>query len=262
MNNAAFAKLKPVYLEHKKLGAEIQARDAKIAELSKRKDGLPDSYYENPNAFILAPEFNNETNTLQQRQFVLNHWNEQLIAMGEGAKEIQYLDHDGKQFITKTIPVDGIRTEKAVESYVRWAEQQVGESRGRIQSMAQTHAQAHANAVKELQSFDGKFFSWFDRPANKPIFEPVIQQQLNNIPVQFRASPVAQTLARSLALNTYLATILQKVQTNQQSGATAKPAARRSGPTTGEIAGDGAVASNKKDAEVDFDMFNKVKDGY
>ena len=62
MSNDAFAWVKPQLLERKNLAKVLSNKDAEIANLKSGKAQLPDSYFEHPQGFVLAPDYNEAAN--------------------------------------------------------------------------------------------------------------------------------------------------------------------------------------------------------
>lgn len=260
MSNDAFRKLKPVYLEHKKLADEIKARDAKIAELEKGVTKIPDSYYEHPQSFVLTPEFVEATNTYTNAQQLNNHWQQQLASIRKGAatfKNIELVDNKW-QLVERDADAEA---EVHIIAQLTESRQALIGAQQNLRNLSSTHQ----NRVKESTSWvmqkEGEYFPVFDKPEFKEKYEPVIQDTIKKLPAPFQRSPLARLLAKSLITNFELNNVLQNyLKQNPQPSKPGKPnIQKQAGPTAGDVG-----ASNGNDgngSEVTFEDFEKLKQG-
>lgn len=255
MSNEAFNKLKPIVKEHKALKQQVEQL---------KQGRVPESYYEHPDAYILTPEFRSAAENVQRANLIYNHWVNQLQAVREGAREFDYLDTDpktGQYVVSQKIAAD-VKSETQLLTYVNYAQNLMMNARAGLQQVQAGYNNYHAQAVNAIKQQENQYFSAFDKPENKDTYAPLIRQQLEIIPPSFRSSPIAMAYAKSLVLNGVLAKLLNQAATKVGTSITAKatpkhPAAQ---PTAGEAAGEGG--GNGKSADVSFEDFSKIKEGY
>lgn len=222
MGNDTFNKLKPIYLEHKKIKADIAAKDTELTttkqQLVDAQKGLvklPESYYEHPNAVLLTPEFSEKLADVQNANIIYNHWKSELKKVREGAKEINIIgfNQQGQLVITNKVAAD-IDTDDNLREYINHAQTQLVNVQANLKTTQQTFAAKvteYQNAVKQQEA---AYFSGFDKtPEDKKLYDPLIKQHLERLPPPFRASPIASMLAKSLAMNEVLAELIKKAST-------------------------------------------------
>jgi hypothetical protein len=277
MSNDAFAAFKPVYQEHKKLKNEVAEKTTKLTETEKQLNELktkgpqlPESYYENPNAYLLDPEFQSSVQDLNTTRAILQHWTKQYEAVAEGAKEFDYLDTDprtGQLVITGKVPANR-GSEAKLLSYINHAQNLVNNQQVKLQTSMQTHQFKHTENTKQVNTLRETFFNGLYKTSeDKAIYEPLVKEKFEMIPPAFRNSPIATMLAESLTMNQVLAQLLDKAAKEKGQPAAqaaqikAKLPASRRNPTAAQINGDGNDNKGNKE-EVTFDDFQRVKDGY
>lgn len=274
MSRAAFDKIKPIILEHKTLKEAAAQKDAELERL--RKGAIPDSYYENPNGYVLDPSYQQAEMNAAQAHAVLQHWQKQYKAVQDGATEYQLANFDANGNLIPTQKVvAGANSMQEVLGIVNGAQQQLFKMAGKAEAVRETFKQRHTSALSWLDSYDGRAFPIFRTEAGKQ-FEPQVKTILGEFPPEFRNHPLAATLARSLATNVHLATLLvqnnkgqgrgqQQVQgqqtqtrTNPQPGKVQQQ--RRAGPTVADTGAATPNGAGNGKGEVSIDDFNKAKE--
>src|SRR5436305_1763019 len=86
---------------------EPKVKEQQITELTAnlekaKKGGIPDSYYEHPNAYVLSPEFTTSSQRVSAAQTILNHWQEQYTELRGGAAEIMDIGYDANGNLVET----------------------------------------------------------------------------------------------------------------------------------------------------------------
>lgn len=261
MSNDAFEKVKPIVLEHKKLKAELTAKEQALAEA--KKGGLPDNYYEHEMGYVLSPEFTQESSRVQLANAVRDHWRAQLNAVRQGADTYIPLVDDGKGNVVQGAPIKADRgSDTELTEIHLWAQQQAMNAQANLNALATVHKTKHTEAKNWIDNFQNRSFPIFEKdPALKAmvpdtikIFHPALQ---NN--------PLAPVLARAIIAMTKLAGMLPK---QPAAGAPAAPAAAQPAttkqPSAAQIAGGapGAAAGAASNGEDNtFELFQKAKKG-
>jgi hypothetical protein len=219
MHNDAYNLLKPVYKEHKVLKVENEKLKKDYEDTSKAfktlKDTgpqLPDSYFENPQGFLLDPEFHQAAHSVNEAQTILNHWDKQYRDVAAGAKQFDYLDRDkntGQLIISRKVNAEaGIEAE--LLKYVNHAQQLVNSSSAKIQAIQMSHGTKSSEAIKSLKSSIQKEYGVFDLPDNKPIYEPLIKSEMEQLSPVFRNSPLAEGYVKARVMVFALSKLLQQ----------------------------------------------------
>lgn len=263
MSNDAFNRLKPIYLDHRKLKTQLEEKNKELETAKKGLTTVPDSYYEHPQAYVLTPEFAQAQGDVMKAEQVFNHWSSQLEKVREGAKEIDMLgsDQNGNLVITGKLPAD-TSAETRLLTYFNFSQQQLMNAQANARALGRTHSERYQNAVNFVRDFESKSFGAFDDPASKPTLEPLVKSTIEGFPPTFRSSPLASLLAKSLITTTRLAALVQKLQGNGATSQAPNPATKN-GPTAAEAAAEGGEGDKGKDKDsVTFDDFEKVKHGY
>lgn len=255
MSNEAYAKLYPAYLERKQLQAEV----AKLkAQPTKAAPIIPDSYLEHEKAITLTPEYEEAAQKVQLATDIVQHWENQLANIRRG-KDWQTLVVDQK---TGTISVDptpkkaDAQSEAAVNRYLTLTANQQFRVQEQFNQFVGSFKSRRDAAVSFISEQEKKYFGAFDdekHPARQ-----LIDEVKNKLPAEFRSSPLAPMLAKSLVACLYLEKKVNELQSNQQKRTIVAGDVRKAGPTMSSINGS---ASGKDDADVSFDDFLKVKQG-
>lgn len=174
MSNEAYAKLYPLYKEHKTLKPQLETQSKRIAELE--KNALPANYYQHPNGFILSPEFNQLSEELQVSQVVENHWRTQLKKMeaGEDWQDLDITD-DGKFKLSEPKPSDG-SSKVDVLSYYQHAISQRQQAEKNIKGLVDTFGQRHGKLSSFVKTdIEDRFFPMYkDEILKKPESKEVV----------------------------------------------------------------------------------------
>ena len=272
MSRAAFDKVKPIVLEHKSLKEQSIADKAEIEKL--KKGGLPDSYYDNPVGFMLDPEYQKAEGLTYQAQAILNHWQQQFKKVRDGAVEYETLGYDpqGNLSISGKAPATK-DSEFQIMQIVNNAQQQVFQVAAKSEAVKQAFKDKHTNALQWLNQYEDKAFNFFKTEQGKQ-FEPQLKSIISEFPSELRNHPLAKVLAKSIATNVHLATILTQnagkansaapqLQTKTVNGkpATVIEQQKRAGPTVADTGAASSSGNNGNEKDVTIDMFDAVKAG-
>lgn len=256
MSNDAFEKVKPIVLEHKKLKAELTAKEAALVDA--KKGGLPDSYYEHEMGYVLSPEFTQESSRVQLASAVRDHWRAQLNAVRQGADTYIPLVDDGKGNVVQGAPVKVDRgSDTELTEIHLWAQQQAMNAQAQLNTMSTTH-KARATEVKNwVENFQNRSFPIFEKD---PALKAMIPDTINVFHPALRNNPLMPTLARAIIAMTKMASMMQKPGAVPATAATTQPAPTKQ-PSAAQIAGGAAATAKTADDDNTYEMFQKAKKG-
>lgn len=210
MNNTAFNKLKPMFLEHKKL-------QAKVAELEKAPSQLPPSYYEHPDSFILHPEFGQKQKVVETAQAIEDYWREQLALVEEGKDwKMLEMDKDGNFKTSEPLPATGDAKARLI-SYLQHANNQKARVEGEFKSFVSGHQEKAKQVRAYVDTLEEKYFPYYNKEAlAKPEMKPVVdmlEAAKNALPPELRSNIFVPFIAKSYAL---VMTLSQKINDLQE----------------------------------------------
>lgn len=272
MGNDAFNAFRPILIEHRKMGAVLKQKDTEIASLKVGKQSLPDAYYEHENGFVLSPEFNTTANELNQAAMVQSHWQKQLgaIRRGDDWQDATGIDKNGQLVLGAKQKATG-EAEGEVMSYITSAANQLNRVQQKMLGVQNEFKGRHQKAIGEIQEAEKKYFAAYEDPKHP--YAPVIKNVMESLPVEFRSSPLASLLAKSVAANVQYGKAIQMLKVDMAKGgnanagnkATTQVSAQQqnAGPTDGSITR-GSTTSTKTNANVstvgdDISDFEKAK---
>lgn len=254
------------YSEFKKAITERQTLTSQLAEA--KKGALPDNYYEHDNAYVLTPEFEQQSVAVSRAEQVLNHWRGQLNAVREGAETYTVLQQDAQGNFVTSAPLKVDRTTDVQLAEIHnWAQNQYMQAQGNLNAISQTHKQRVADSRAALTNFERTAFPVFENPQHKPVVDDTVRKML---PKAYHSNPLAPILAKAVLIMQHQAGLLSKqpAATNGATPAAAKPVAKAApsvapsvAPSAAEIAGGGSAAKSNKDEDVTIDMFQRAKKG-
>jgi len=264
MNNKAFATLKPVYLEHKKLKQEKQELEGKLTEA--QKGGLPPNYFEHPDAYIFDSEYKNAANLQTTASSLVSHWEKQLEAIEQG-KEWQAVSLDektGNFVLSEPRPSDAHSRVSVMRMYNQ-AMQYENQYRQQTESIRNNFTVRSKEISKAIQQVEKDWFPEFaDDKATLSILAKDIESKL---PSFVQNSPLKNIVARSTTIILSQRKAIEQLQeqlktaaVTPQNGKGAAP--RKSQPNAGDM---GAAVrqpgTNGADDDVTFDDFQKIIEG-
>lgn len=271
MSNESFNKLKPMYVKAKqleekqvKLEQEHQVTKTALEEAQKGIVKLPENYYEHPSAFILTPEFQQLSQGLTLSQQIVQHWKGQKKAIGEGAKHVIVPRIQDGQLVADYKADVNDNTEELVEDRIEGAKKQASKFDASLETLANTHQAKYKENANWVDGYEKQCFEAFEKPENKPIYEPLVKDTLSNFPVALRNSPLAKLLAKSMVMNMALGKLLNQAALEKAKGGTATVDTKvidkkKAGPTAGEAdGGDGTSVATIGD---DIEDFHKARRG-
>ena len=268
MSNDAFNKLKPLYLENKKLKPELEA----VKKLVAQQSNIPANVYEHPDGYILTPQYRKAASDVNDAQLIFNHWQSQLQAIEEGKGTYTTLTRDANNQLSyaQEVPVDSSSKTKLL-TLMNGAQNQYIKYSAEAEALVKTHSQQYQQAQTFLKDHSQKSFAVFYSDEGKKVYGPQIDAIVESFPPAYRNNPLMSDYARALVMCNQLATIVQGLQSGKMP-ANGKPATsngkapaaraqqRRAGPTVRDT---GAVESSANDEarDITFDAFQRVKQG-
>jgi len=253
MSNDAFNKMKALYLERKQAQEELAA--------AKQKSGIPENYYEHELAYVLTPEFAQQSERANAAATVLSHWKQQLQAVRGGADEYQRLEVDEKtgQFrLSAPVKVDR-NTLTELEDVRSWAQDQYSQLNGELQAFVKTHQSKSGEVKNWLNEFEARAFPVFkDKKELQPLVEDTVKKTLHPA---FHNNPVSRLFGMAVIIMGEQAKLIKDFQAKTANGAPAPKTQRQ--PSAAEIAGGGSTkpkTTGISDENLD-DAFAKAKAG-
>lgn len=210
MGNDAFNALSPKLQEFLKVQETIKAKEEELAKL--REGRVPDSYYENPKAFVLTQEFEEAVTEANTANAIVQHWQNQLAKVRSGEEEYHGLAYNDKGEIVLTAPIKITPQEEArIMASLSHVQSQASNAQARVRSIESGFVNKHREAVANLQAWEQKAFGAFDKPEVKPIVEDTVKSLLHPV---FHNNPLARSLAKLFLVNNALVQKLKAVPTN------------------------------------------------
>lgn len=171
MGNEAYAKIYPMYKEHKKL-------QAKVVELEKASQDksvkLPDNYYEHPEAYVLHPTHTALTKKYETAQAIEQYWESQLALIKEGKDwKMLTMDKDGNFVQSEPIAADG-NADARVTKYLSQAMNQTAAIQADYKNFVDNFQNINKEVVGYVKNLEKTYFPFYDdAELTKPGMEPV-----------------------------------------------------------------------------------------
>ena len=153
MSNQAFDYVRPRLLEAR----SVKDFQAKVAELTTQLEGkgLPQSYLEHPDAYLLSPKFKEAQANLQGAEGLLGFYNTQMLALKEGNNYVDLVP-DGKGGAAQVQKEANVQNELDLANKISQTNHDLSTARNQIQAMSGEHA-------ARLQSQKGQYNEYFTR---------------------------------------------------------------------------------------------------
>lgn len=225
MSNDAFALAKRAYVERVELSAKVKELESKT---------IPQSYLENPNAYILSPEHMQAKMDERQSEAIAKHWQQQLAKMRQGEKITDLIQNtDGK--IVESEPFAATaETEAQLIAAISTASQRSQQARLAAENIKQTFSERVKTTVTQVKDAESRLFPGFD--DEKHPSKPIMQKLSADIPSAFQGHPLTPLLLKSMAAVVMmvekakgLEAELTKAKTVQADAAKAQPTVRSLG---------------------------------
>lgn len=257
MPNETYAFMRPLYDKNTALTKEVEEAKKEITKVREEK-GLPESYLEHPDAYILSPDFQNNLKAVRTGESFLNHWQTQLENI-ESGKEWHELVPDGKGGWTNGPAITPLPAHKGtIISHITHVNGQLQRFRGDLQTVQSTFKSRQADAVKFVDGIRKEHFSAYQDEKN--VMQPIIKEIEKVLPNFIHPSAkrlLAESLAACMQLKEAAKQANAKYEEATKKGAAKIEDVRKAGPTS-EMANGGGT-STKVDGKELMANFAKLR---
>lgn len=229
----------------------------KVTALESGKQILPESYYDNPNAFILSPEFGKIQYNAQLSKQVEEHWTEQLRKFKKGENWTP-LTNDPK---TGELLFDDEREYNADdEVYIlrqlNGANQQVVKFNSELERFVGGFQESHKSYISKIRQVEKEMLPVFE---NKESVEyktyEAIKPKVEAWGIR-KDNPAFEMLTKAVALNLVFRDALLGILQQQQQTKSLKEEQVKAGPTASSFSGGGSANNELNKPKISD--FNKV----
>jgi hypothetical protein len=208
MSTPAYAKLYPLYLEHKKLKETHETDKQKYETEINALRGQ--SSFDQEGAWKLTPEYDQLSSTVQRLGAEANHWENQLAAIEAGEPFTPIvLDAQGNPVLGQSqtaSPMDKVKVMSALQR----AHALHGQFAQNLQQYEGNYKSQHQNYLSGLQNARKTIFNGADLTK----LEKAAATKLELFPAYVRGKPEVKLLAEALVLvDGFKALLNQKTQT-------------------------------------------------
>ena len=250
--------------ESRKLDEDYKTKskiyEDKIKVLETGKQVLPESYYENENAFVLSPEFNNLQTYVQTAKAVESHWSEQL-ALFEKGENWTTLVKDPK---TGEIVLGEEREYNADDKVyllkqLHGSSNQLAEWQNEANRFIGSFKERHQNYIKSVNENREKMLPVFkDKESVEYKTYEAIKPTVEKWGIN-KNNPAFDFLAQAVALNLVFRDALTSILTEKQKAIDSKEEQRLAGPTMNNLSGGSSSANgSNRNKEVSMADFDKI----
>lgn len=155
MSNEAFEEVKGLLAERSKLSVDLETTRKEVG-----KTTIPATYYENPEAYVLHPEYLKTVKSADQITEQRNYWKQQFNAIrhGENWQDI-VVDAQGKfQQIEREPSADA---ETSILAHLNGLDAQEREFRGKAEGIKQNFGNTHKQMVNAMRAREDMYFPEF-----------------------------------------------------------------------------------------------------
>lgn len=178
----------------------------------KSESGVPVSYFEHPDSYLLSPEFAEATSLVRNADAVLAHWEAQKakIAAGEDWQDLDYVD--GKIVLGAIRPANEDSKFK-IGQYVNHASSQRNKAVQAATEIKRTFSEKSKALVTWLREQEEKHLPMF-KDEKAPVWKTA-KEVLQQLPPELRHSPLASSLAKTVAVNRELTGFVKMMLANE-----------------------------------------------
>lgn len=226
MGNDTFEWLLPIYRKYKE-GQPPEDVQKKLAEYeAKLKEAEDRRWFDHPESYRLTDEYNQLQASVNEANAVASHWQQQLVAVDGGAKEIQMLQYDqAGNLVTVKTPVTPA-TRADLINRMNLAAQDIQQVNQELSGLKEAHGKRYGGFRTALDGIYDKHF----KPHEK-LLESHVKTIIEGFPAWFRNRPEARLLAASLASNEVLTAHYEGQKNAEGSRQLFSQAAQASGPS-------------------------------
>lgn len=240
----------------------ITERDEALKAALAGKTQVPQSYYENPHAYQLLPEFQQMNNSTMLSQKVEQHWRQQRKNIFNGAPwrdldEVKDARGNVVDFRAsdKELPANG-DAQDLVDGYWQDARTQLNQFAGYRENIIQQHQQGVQQVMGTIKKAVTDLFppdKWDNKETAEFKLTENVRAGLRQLGVT-PANPLFDMLAKAGAELIRLKDYVAAQQTSNSKKAEIAKDARKAGPTGNKVvSGGGGATGNESD--VTMDMF-------
>lgn len=245
MSAQAYAKLRPIYDESKKL----KEREAEIAKREEAaKNALPKGIFDNERAFILTEQYREASDAVAQLQFESDYWTQQLekIEAGEDWQPLMQ-DAQGKYFSGQAQKAD-VKSKALVTRNIALAAQLSANAQGRVSELQANYTGRRAALVNGIKTFEQKMFPFFEGEHQH---KAQLQELIQAIPDEFRDHPLAGGYAKAMLAVKILNANNQALARQRQVANAAASDVKKAGPSMSAVNNAPAAKTGKVEVTVD-----------
>jgi len=196
--NKGFATLKPILLERKELRARADTLAKELEEA--KKGGLPDSWAQHKDAFILSPDFGRITSERENVSNLYEFYKEQLSQCRAGSDWKEAIP-DGRGGYTTTVRAASSQADVNLMTYVNELGMKKAQLDSSLQQLATTHTQRHTQLMDFVKKTTDTFFpglteAELSKPEKKQYVEE-IKKITESFPKALHNDPLLPALARA-----------------------------------------------------------------
>lgn len=192
MGNEAFNIVKGVFEKNKAL----EQVNAQLKE--QKKSDLPPNYFSNPNAYVLAPEYQTLTTKVQIADKVRQHWVAQEIQIRKTGKYIplQGLDKDGNLVVGEVKEATD-DDEILVKNNIEFTRDQALTQKQKLQTFVDGFQSKYETDANEIKQAEEELYKGFDAPEHPT--RKVQDAIRSKLPGSFKESVPASLFVKSMA---------------------------------------------------------------
>jgi len=240
------------------------------AELETLKNAKPagefhSSYYERPDAYVLAPEFQQAVKVVNTVSSELSHWKEQLAKVNDGEKWTDLQKDAQGNIVTVVREPNGAATVELMEK-IRFAGDLVNRYSYQAENVKQTYASKLKQGLTALKTIEEQLFP--DLKDEKVAKSNKHYTQLYEVlkSKQLGSNPLATILAKMYAHNMSREEYIAELEEGRDNALAAPAKKAKLGISNGDMDGDGGVTSKRvakatSDDVFNFEEFEKIKNG-
>ncbi len=234
MSNDAFGlfqKTRAAATENAKVAAEMKK------QLEDANKYVPPTYYENPDAYTLLPEYKQNMERLNTAQVINDHWEKQLLSIEEGG-DWQDLAFDGKQYIVQAKQPGSAAAKMHIQKALNYVNNHINKISTDIQGMQQSFATKHNQIVNSVKEEEKKLFPHLE-DSNHPD-HAIVKEVLSKLESGgLHKTPLSSIFAKMVATNIRLAQQLAEQQKTSAVTAARATETIKAGPNASSLQGSG-----------------------
>jgi len=240
MSNKAYNKIRPIvdqFLKGNLSPEKVTDLEKKLQEAETRR------WHDHPESYKLSEEYQQANQMYDLANAVAQHWEQQLIAVDGGAKQVSLLTTDAQGNVVVAAPTAvGPATRADLVRRMSIAQQDISQVAQQRDAVKESHAKRYGNFKSTLEGMYDQHFK-----KHEGLFKERADKHLASFPSWWRHTPEARLFATSLATNELFQQHIESITAGKQADALVQGAASAAGPTAGQISQPStAVDPNKR----------------